>query len=129
MDKIITNIFKIIEYTFDRKLEKLRQKIDHNKREFASVCKRKDEIHDKIMDLYRIENEEVTATDQINLMFRMLQQDPLIEELLVQEKESVSFRSFFSFIFFRFITQPFLFYRELIFRGFPTLLRARENQN
>lgn len=89
MDRIINHIFKIIEYTFEKKLSKLRTRIEKNKMNFAQVSAMKDDIHEKILDLHRTQNEEITAVDQISLMFRMLEKDPLLEKMLAEDQRKV----------------------------------------
>lgn len=94
MDNIINKIFKIIEYTFDKKLSKLQAKIEKNRDDLAEISAMKDNLHEKIMDLHRSQNDEITALDQIELMFRMLEKDPFTEQMLAQDHKMVRPSSF-----------------------------------
>ena len=79
MERFIITILNVIDKSMTKKLKRLESRIKRNRNEFDKVIEMNKEIQDKILDLYNSQDEEITTSDQIGLMFRMVENDPQLE--------------------------------------------------
>ena len=79
MERFIINILHIIDKSMTKKIARLESRIKRNRQEFDKVLELNKEIQDQILELYNSQDEEITTSDQIGLMFRMVENDPQLE--------------------------------------------------
>jgi hypothetical protein len=79
MERFIINILGIIDKSMSQKLSRLERRIKANRYEFDKVAEKNKELQAKILEFYNQENEDVSTSDQIGLMFRMVENDPQLE--------------------------------------------------
>ena len=79
MEKFLLNIFAIIDKSLTKKLRKLESKIKKNRREFNIVKEMNNQLQDEIFEIYNMQDDEPTASEQIGFMFRMVQKDAVFE--------------------------------------------------
>lgn len=112
MERFLINILAIIDKSMSQKLSRLERRIKANRYEFDRLVDRNKEVQNKILELYNTENEDVSTSDQIGLMFRMVENDPQLESFenfdiskiisedktLSQRHNEVLFYNFFGFL-------------------------------
>lgn len=81
MEQFLLRVFSVIDRTFSRRLEKLEVRIRRNRAEFDEVSQMNQELQEKAFDLYNLQEEEASASDQIGFMFRMAENDPQLDSL------------------------------------------------
>lgn len=79
MERFIINILGIIDKSMTTKLSRLESRIKRNRKSFNQVLEMNKELRNKILDLYNLQDEEISTSDQIGLMFRMVENDPQLK--------------------------------------------------
>ena len=99
MEKFIINILSIIDKSMTNKLNRLESRIKRNRKEFNKLIEQNKDLQDRILELYNSQDEEITTSDQIGLMFRMVENDPQLESFenfdiskIISEDQSLSRR-------------------------------------
>ena len=82
MEDLLVKVLVVIERSMSQKLMKLKLQIDKNKMNFEEVKFQKQELQNKIMDLYCVEDSEASISDQIGFMFRVVENDVKNKSLL-----------------------------------------------
>lgn len=81
MEQFLLRVFNVIDRTFSRRLDKLEKKIKRNRNNFEEVKRLNHDLQERAFELYNMQEEEASASDQIGFMFRMAENDPQFESL------------------------------------------------
>lgn len=79
MERFLINILAIIDKSMTNKLTRLESRIKRNRRNFEKVLEMNKDLRNKILELYNQQDEEISTSDQIGLMFRMVENDPQLK--------------------------------------------------
>lgn len=82
MEDLLVKVLLVIERSMSKKLIKLKMLMEKNKMNFEEVKLEKQELQNKIMDLYCVEDSEASISDQIGFMFRVVEKDVKDQSLL-----------------------------------------------
>ena len=79
MENFLIGIFSVMDKSLTNKLSRLEIKMRTNRKNFEKVKEMSKELQEKIFDIYSSNDEELTTSEQIGFMFRMVEKDPHFE--------------------------------------------------
>ena len=75
MEDLLIKVLNVIDRSMNKKLMNLKLKMEKNRFEFQQLKLEKQDLQNKVMDLYCLEDSNLSLTDQIGFMFRVAEND------------------------------------------------------
>lgn len=76
MENFFLSILQVLDRKLSKQLSNVEKLIKKNRNEFDDLVKQTQIIRNQVIDYNESENEESSATEQIEFMFKVMQKDP-----------------------------------------------------
>lgn len=82
MEDLLVKVLLVIDRNMNKKMIKLKLLMEKNRINFEEVKREKQELQNRIMDFYCVDDSDASISDQIGFMFRVVENDVKNQSLL-----------------------------------------------